>query len=157
MDKLDIKKFDPEFLTNIKKLADALEVEPEIFIENIIIKRLADDQAEIDVNKTGKVIMPEFIQHKGEVKRGYELFKLLYNLKVRQLEVEREYDINQKLQYVDFEHLNSDDKEFMKQKGLDPESRVAREKKKAEDEKLIQDLIDSGDLSEPTIEWKKKE
>lgn len=81
------ENFDKEFIDIIENLADSLEVDPVLFVENVVIKRLADDRAADDVYGTLK-IMPEFMKYDGKMKRGRELYKILYNVKRQELERE---------------------------------------------------------------------
>lgn len=144
-----MKKFKPEEFSNdfidiIENLADALEVDPVVFIENIVIKRLADDRAAVDVYGNLN-IMPEFVKQGGEVKRGRELYKLLYNMKRKQLELE----YIEQLRPVPWEALQDHEKEMFKRYGQDPESKKRQEIADKEADEILknQDFI---------IEWKNK-
>ena len=124
-----MKKFKPEEFSNdfidiIESLADALEVDPVVFIENIVIKRLADDRAADDVYGNLK-IMPEFMKHDGKVQRGRDLYKTLYNIERRRLELE----YIERLQPVPWEALQDHEKELLKRYGHAPKAKEKRKQK----------------------------
>jgi len=121
MKKFDAKKFDSEFINIIEQLADALAVDPVMFIENIVISRMATDQAADDVYQGGAQLMPEFLQYNGQQLRGRELYKMLYNLE--RVRLEREYIAN--LAAVPVEALSEHDLDILKRHGQDPESKAA--------------------------------
>jgi hypothetical protein len=112
-----MKNFKPdnlskEFIDIIENLADALEVDPAIFIENIVIKRLADDRAADDVYQGGAELMPEFLQYEGKMLRGRELYKMLYNLKRQELEREL-YQQLKKVPTEDIHRLSEKDQNII--------------------------------------------
>jgi hypothetical protein len=149
MIKLDARKLDNDFIKTIEQLANALKVDPVVFIENIILSRMAADQAADDVYQGGLQLMPEFLQYDGQQLRGRELYKMMYNLKRRELEQER-------LQYIEqagLEHdqLPKEDQELLKRYKMD----AASKEKKKQDKADLQSMIDSGDLIIGDTTWNK--
>jgi len=149
MIKFDARKLDNDFIKTIEQLADALKVDPVVFIENIILSRMAADQAADDVCQGGLQFMPEFLQYDGQQLRGRELYKMMYNLKRRELEQER-------LQYIEqagLEHdqLPKEDQELLKRYKMD----AASKEKKKQDKADLQSMIDSGDLIIGDTTWNK--
>ncbi len=127
MKKFNAEKMSGEVIDIIENLADVLEIEPHVFIENIIIKRLADDRAADDVyNDDMPQLMPEFMKYDGELKRGRELYKILYNLERQRLEIQ--YIDN--LAAVPVEALTDNDREILKRHGKLPEQQAAQAKEK---------------------------
>jgi hypothetical protein len=149
MIKFDARKLDNDFIKTIEQLANALKVDPVVFIENIILSRMAADQAADDVYQGGLQLMPEFLQYDGQQLRGRELYKMMYNLKRRELEQER-------LQYIEqagLEHdqLPKEDQELLKRYKMD----AASKEKKKQDKADLQSMIDSGDLIIGDTTWNK--
>ena len=153
MKKFNAEKFSNDFIDIVETLADALEIDPVVFIENIVISRLAADRADDDVYQGGVNLMPEFLQHDGKMLRGRELYKMLYNMKRKELENKRVQQIQDKLQYIDYDQLQEDEKELMKRYKMDPESKEEQQ----QDEIDIQALIDSGELGEVKTSWNGEE
>ncbi len=149
MIKFDARKLDNDFIKTIEQLADALKVDPVVFIENIILSRMAADQAADDVYQGGLQFMPEFLQYDGQQLRGRELYKMMYNLKRRELEQER-------LQYIEqaglkYSQLPKEDQELLKRYKMD----AASKDKKKQDKADLQSMIDSGDLITDETTWNK--
>jgi hypothetical protein len=149
MIKFDARKLDNDFVKTIEQLADTLKVDPVVFIENIILSRMAADQAADDVYQGGLQFMPEFLQYDGQQLRGRELYKMMYNLKRRELEQER-------LQYIEqaglkYSQLPKEDQELLKRYKMD----AASKDKKKQDKADLQSMIDSGDLITDETTWNK--
>jgi hypothetical protein len=149
MIKFDARKLDNDFVKTIEQLADTLKVDPVVFIENIILSRMAADQAADDVYQGGLQFMPEFLQYDGQQLRGRELYKMMYNLKRRELEQER-------LQYIEqaglkYSQLPKEDQELLKRYKMD----AASKEKKKQDKADLQSMIDSGDLIIGETTWNK--
>jgi hypothetical protein len=149
MIKFDARKLDNDFVKTIEQLADTLKVDPVVFIENIILSRMAADQAADDVYQGGLQFMPEFLQYDGQQLRGRELYKMMYNLKRRELEQER-------LQYIEqaglkYSQLPKEDQELLKRYKMD----AASKDKKKQDKADLQSMIDSGDLIIGETTWNK--
>ncbi len=149
MIKFDARKLDNDFVKTIEQLADTLKVDPVVFIENIILSRMAADQAADDVSQGGLQLMPEFLQYDGQQLRGRELYKMMYNLKRRELELER-------LQYIEqtgleYDQLPREDQELLKRYKAD----AASKEKKKQDKADLQSMIDSGDLIIGDTTWNK--
>lgn len=148
-----MKKFNPDnldknFIANIEKLSAALGIDPAVYIENTLIKRLALEQAANDVYGNNSAIFPEFISYDGEIKRGHELYKILYNLERERLE--REYVEN--LAAVPWEVCSDKEKELLIKYKLDPASKA--EKKAVEAD--IKKLQESGEIGEVETTWNNK-
>ena len=140
MKKFNAEKFENDFIDIVENLADALEVDPVIFIENIVISRLAADRAADDVYQGGAALMPEFMQHDGKMLRGRELYKMLYNLE--RVRLEREYI--ETLAAVPVEALSEHDREILGRHGKLPEQQQAQAKQKASYEQYKADLAKQG-------------
>ncbi len=127
MKKFNAEKFENDFIDIVENLADALEVDPVIFIENIVISRLAADRAADDVYQGGAALMPEFMQHDGKMLRGRELYKMLYNLE--RVRLEREYIAS--LAALPVEALSDHDLEILKRHGQDQAAAAKRKEEEA--------------------------
>ncbi len=140
MIKLDAGKFDNDFINTVEQLANALKVDPVMFIENIVLSRMAADQAADDVYQGGLQLMPEFLQYDGQQLKGRELYKMIYNLERARLE--QEYINN--LAAVPVEALTDHDREILRRHGQDPESKAKAAAEKSAYEKYKADLAAKG-------------
>lgn len=140
--------FKKEVLVILEQLSKALEVEPAVILENIFIKRVARDHAEGAVCGKMSHLMTEFAKAKdtGQVRRGQELYNVMYAEAAREFEQGELYRIENKLKYIEYEQLLEHEQEILKKHGQDPESRAAKKEEKEKAEKEIQSYIDSGDL-----------
>ncbi len=156
MEKMKIEDFDQEFLDVIERLAGALKVEPAVMLENIFIRRIAEERASDDVFGPAKHLMPEFMTYGGKAKRGHELYKMLYNLKRRELEHERIEQLRpiweQKSHDVFFK-LSKMDQDLLTRYQLDPVSQLEYDIA----EQDIKEAKANGEISEVKVTWTKKE
>ena len=112
-----VKDFDQDFIKTIEKLAHALKVKPAVMLENIFIRRIAEDRAERDIYFNEPVpMMIEFLTYGGKLKRGFELYEMMYN--IARDRVEREYIDN--LAAVPWEALTEQDKVILSRRGVFP-------------------------------------
>jgi hypothetical protein len=112
MKKFNAEKFENDFIAIVEQLADALKVDPVVFIENIVISRMAADRAADDVYQGGVELMAEFLLYDGKMLRGRELYKMLYNLKRQELEREL-YQQLKKVPTEDIHRLSKKDQNII--------------------------------------------
>jgi len=144
MKKFNAEKFENDFIDIVENLADALEIDPVIFIENIVISRLAADRAADDVYQGGLQFMPEFLKYDGQQLRGRELYKMIYNLK--RAELERE--IYEQLKHVpteDIHRLSEHDQDIIRRyassfSAADIKAQLAEENDSATDTSWTADI-----------------
>jgi hypothetical protein len=144
MIKLDAGKFDNDFINTVEQLANALKVDPVMFIENIVLSRMAADQAADDVYQGGLQFMPEFLKYDGQQLRGRELYKMIYNLK--RAELERE--IYEQLKHVpkeDIHRLSEHDQDIIRRyassfSAADIKAQLAEENDSATDTSWTADI-----------------
>ncbi len=137
MEKLKIEDFELEFIDVIERLAGALKVKPAVMLENIFIRRLAEERAADDVYGKRPHLMPEFMLYGGEVKRGHELYEILYHLERDTLEKDRLKQIQST--GIPFEMLPAEDQEIMRRFNQDPESKKLQEIADREADEILKD------------------
>ncbi len=122
MERLKTEDFDHDFIEVVERLANTLKVKPAVMLENIFIRRLAEERAVDDVFGKRPHLMPEFMTYGGKVKRGHELYEILYNLK--RLELERERVPQILATGIPFDMLPPEDQKILKRHGQDSESKA---------------------------------
>lgn len=81
--------FDSFFIEKIRDMSEATKIPEYLVIQNMIIKRLADDVADQEVNGKQSRSLPEFsFTEKGPI-TGAELFEMLKSQRVQKLEENR--------------------------------------------------------------------
>jgi len=118
MRKFNPRNFSDDFIDIIESLADALEIDPVLFVENIVISRMAADRAADDVYGCMK-LMPEFLKYDGQMLRGRELYKMLYNFKRQELEREL-YQRLKKVPKEDLHRLSEKDLDIIRRFSFTP-------------------------------------
>ncbi len=122
----------PSLKAYIDKLSEGLNIPPVMVIQNLLIRRLAEESARADVYGATTGLLVEFGGKDGELITGQELYQMIYKMEKNRLE--KEYC--ERLTAAPWEALQEREQELMKGRGLDPESK----KKRQEEEKLLQEL-----------------
>jgi hypothetical protein len=119
----------PSVKAYIDKLAEGLNLPPVVILQNMIIKRLAEENAAADVYGPGGELLTEFIEQDGTLLTGPELYKMLYDLERERLE--REYVDT--LEATPWEDCSKSEKELLTRYGIGP---VAEQKKKEKQQNI---------------------
>ena len=122
----------------INRLAEGLNIPPALIIQNMLIRRIAEEDAAINVYGQSPKLLYEFMDQDGELVTGQELYEKIKSMEENRLRTE----YAEKLMKIPFEALRPDQQEFLKGLKMDPESK----EKEKEDQADLQALIDSGDL-----------
>ncbi len=122
----------PGLKAYINTLAKGMSLPPAIIIQNMLIRRIAEEDAEATVYNDGERLLPEFYSEGGELVTGQELYDLMFNEKRNELE--KEYINN--LAAVPVEALTDHDREILGRHGKLPEQRQAQEKQAESVEEL---------------------
>jgi hypothetical protein len=110
--------WDKVFYSKMKAYADGLGISMAQVMQNLLIKRLADDAAADTVWGGNRELLLEFSMTNKGLITGKELFEMLYNDKVNQLYRERAQGIKRRLQDGEPETLlTEDEKEVLKKYG----------------------------------------
>ncbi len=81
--------FDPDVTDALESLADGFGIEPADVIEHMIIRRLAEDRARVDVYGGSPALLMEFTMHDDKRLDDRDLYHMLYN--VHRERLERDY------------------------------------------------------------------
>lgn len=129
--------FDPVFMEKIRGMSEATKIPEYLVIQNMIIKRLADDAADQEVYGKRPRSLPEFSFTENGPITGAELFEMLKARKIGILEVEKENLLVSESQHV---RLSKEDAEWLKKRieRRDPKPLQDRLKEYGEPEEVLE-------------------
>jgi hypothetical protein len=145
--------FDPVFIAKIKAMAEATKLPEYLVIQNMIIKRMAEDAADEEVNGVRPQSLPEFsFTEKGPI-TGEELFNMLKSREVQRLEAEKEIQLIQESQYAP---LSPEDSEWLKKRMEQRDSKPLHERLKEYREKGLTAVFSKEEKAKLLAEVKAK-
>lgn len=102
----------------INTLADNMDLPPAVVIQNMLIRRIAEEDAASAVYGAGPELLIEFMGKDNELVTGQELYEILHKSKKDRLE--QEYV--EQLKQVPADALRPEQKELLERYNVDPES-----------------------------------
>ncbi len=145
--------FDPVFMEKISGMSEATKIPEYLVIQNMIIKRLADDAADQEVYGKRPRSLPEFSFTENGPITGAELFEMLKARKIGILEVEKE---NQLLAESLHTPLPQEDSEWLKNRIERRESKPLQDRLKEYREKGFTALLSKEEKADSLAEMKAK-
>jgi hypothetical protein len=97
----------------INRLAEGFNLPPAIVIQNMIIRRIAEEDATTAVYGKRKLLLFEFTELDGELITGQELYERLYSAKKNELEREL-YQRLKKVPKEDLHRLSEKDQDIIR-------------------------------------------
>ena len=116
----------------VDNLSEGLEIPPTVIIQNMIIRRIAEEDAAAAIYGAGPALLAEFMDQGGELVTGQELYEKIKSMETDRLE--KEYISN--LAAVPVEALSEHDLEILKRHGQEPERKEIQIKEKQNVEDL---------------------
>lgn len=145
--------FDPVFLEKIRGMSEATKIPEYLVIQNMIIKRLADDAADQEIYGKRPRSLPEFSFTENGPITGAELFEMLKARKIGILEVEKE---NQFLAESLHAPLPLEDSEWLKKRMERRDSKPLQDRLKEYREKGFTAPLSKEEKAESLAEMKAK-